>query len=198
MLGIALGLGLTVAVSVAEAGRGGGGGGFRSGSGGGNIFIPEGGGGGGFNGSGGGGGEYVMRGGGASFQRGGGITMHSGGSYVRSGSMRYGSNWHGGRTVYGTSKHLGSYGGSVRRYAYYKWRGDNDSRRGGFRHNKHFRDHDFDRRHHRRFRRFVGNGFSYYDDYGYYPGGCDWLYRRALTTRSPYWWNRYYACINYY
>jgi hypothetical protein len=37
-----------------------------------------------------------------------------------------------------------------------------------------------------------------YDDYGYYAGGCGWLYRRALITRSPYWWNRYHACINYY
>jgi hypothetical protein len=55
-------------------------------------------------------------------------------------------------------------------------------------------DRDFDV-HRRRFRRFVG--FGYYDDYGYYPGGCGWLHRRAVITRSPYWWNRYYACINY-
>ena len=27
-----------------------------------------------------------------------------------------------------------------------------------------------------------------------YVGGCDWLYRNAVTIGSPYWWNRYYAC----
>jgi hypothetical protein len=212
MLSIALGLVLALAVSVAEAGRsgsggsgGGGGGGLRGGGGGfrsagGNIYIPQGGGG-GFHGSEfrGGGGGYIMHGGGgASFQRGGRISIHNDGSYMRSGGMRYGSDWRAGRTIYGTSHHFGSYGGPVRRYAHNAWRGDNDRHRGRFGDGKRFRDHDFDRRHHRRFRRFVGYGFPYYDDYGYYAGGCGWLYRRALITRSPYWWNRYHACINYY
>ena len=119
--------------------------------------------------------------------------MRSGGSYMRYG----GGGWRGGRTIDRSSRHFGSYGGSVRRYAYNAWRGDHDGRRSGFRHDKRFRHDDFDRRHHRRFRRFVGYGFPYYNDYGYYGGGCDWLYRRALITRSPYWWNRYNACINY-
>jgi hypothetical protein len=208
MMSIALGLGLIVSVSIAEAGRGGGG--FRGGSGfrggGGSIYIPSGGG--GFHGSSfrGGGGGYVMRGGGASFQRGGSISMRSGGSYIRHG----GGSWRGSHSIYRTPRHLGSYDRSARRYAYNAWRGDIGGRRGSFRHGKRFRHdefafrhgkrfrhHDFDRRHHRRFRRFVGYGFPYYDDYGYYAGGCGWLYRRALITRSPYWWNRYYACINY-
>jgi hypothetical protein len=132
--------------------------------------------------------------------------MRSGGSYIRHG----GGSWRGSHSIYRTPRHLGSYDRSARRYAYNAWRGDIGGRRGSFRHGKRFRHdefafrhgkrfrhHDFDRRHHRRFRRFVGYGFPYYDDYGYYAGGCGWLYRRALITRSPYWWNRYYACINY-
>jgi len=34
--------------------------------------------------------------------------------------------------------------------------------------------------------------------YGYYGGGCGGLYRKAIATRSPYWWNRYYQCTVYY
>ena len=34
--------------------------------------------------------------------------------------------------------------------------------------------------------------------YGYYGGGCGGLYRKAIATRSPYWWNRYYECTGYY
>ena len=36
-----------------------------------------------------------------------------------------------------------------------------------------------------------------YYDYGYYGGGCSWLYRNAVATGSPYWWNRYQYCIGY-
>lgn len=56
---------------------------------------------------------------------------------------------------------------------------------------------------HRRFRHrrahpriFVGPPVTFYDSY-YYDNGCAWLRRRALRTGSPYWWNRYYACIDY-
>ena len=38
-------------------------------------------------------------------------------------------------------------------------------------------------------------GYGYY---GYYGGGCGWLYRNTIATGSAYWWNRYYACIGYY
>ena len=37
-----------------------------------------------------------------------------------------------------------------------------------------------------------------YYNYGYGYGGCSWLRRQALITGSPYWWDRYYACVNYY
>ena len=43
--------------------------------------------------------------------------------------------------------------------------------------------------HHRRFyyaAPFVGYGSS----------GCGWLYRRAETTGSRYWWSRYEACLD--
>lgn len=48
---------------------------------------------------------------------------------------------------------------------------------------------------HRHGRRHVwapGIIFWFYD--GYYYGNCSWLYRRAIATGSPYWWERYYQC----
>jgi hypothetical protein len=30
--------------------------------------------------------------------------------------------------------------------------------------------------------------------YGYYGGGCDWLWHNAIATGSAYWWQRYNAC----
>jgi hypothetical protein len=32
----------------------------------------------------------------------------------------------------------------------------------------------------------------------YYGDGCYWLWRNAQETGSPYWWNRYYACLDGY
>ena len=56
--------------------------------------------------------------------------------------------------------------------------------------------------HHRHGHRhlFIGAApFVYGGYYAYtYGDGCYWLRRRALYTGSPYWWNRYYACIGYY
>lgn len=59
--------------------------------------------------------------------------------------------------------------------------------------------------HHHRGPRFRGYpyvyGFGaypyyYYDDYdGLDYAACESLRRRAIATRSRYWWNRYYACI---
>ena len=37
---------------------------------------------------------------------------------------------------------------------------------------------------------------GYYGSYGY--GGCAWLRSQAVITGSPYWWDRYYSCVNYY
>ena len=49
---------------------------------------------------------------------------------------------------------------------------------------------------HRHFHRriIVGVPFAY-GAYYYNYGGCYWLRRRALETGSPYWWNRYEACV---
>jgi hypothetical protein len=33
-------------------------------------------------------------------------------------------------------------------------------------------------------------------DAGYVAGGCEWLYRRASYTNSPYWWARYRDCVD--
>ena len=58
----------------------------------------------------------------------------------------------------------------------------------------------------------VGRRYAYKGDYNYsyrrygyrrglpyitagYGGGCGWLYNRAQTTGSSYWWNRYNVCI---
>jgi hypothetical protein len=52
-----------------------------------------------------------------------------------------------------------------------------------------FRDRD--RRHFGRRGVFIEGG------YGYVPGSCEWLRRRALASGSPYWWRRYRACTGY-
>lgn len=69
---------------------------------------------------------------------------------------------------------------------------------------QHANFHDFHDRRFRHFHRnfffpfFVANAFPYgYDYYDYGYGGCGWAYRNARATGSPYWWNRYYACIGY-
>jgi hypothetical protein len=50
-------------------------------------------------------------------------------------------------------------------------------------------------------RRFRGSrviiGAPVYGAY-YYADDCYWLRRRALATGSPYWWERYYACLEGY
>ncbi|MFZ1104872.1 MAG: hypothetical protein WAN86_18820 [Hyphomicrobiaceae bacterium] len=52
-------------------------------------------------------------------------------------------------------------------------------------------------RHYRRHRHIyvlppaIYYGSTYYSE-------CGWLRRRALRTGSPYWWERYYACIDEY
>jgi hypothetical protein len=34
--------------------------------------------------------------------------------------------------------------------------------------------------------------------YSSYGGGCSYLYRRAIATNSPYWWDRYRRCTGSY
>ncbi len=50
--------------------------------------------------------------------------------------------------------------------------------------------------HHPYYNRYYAYPFSYGGYYAYsgYYGSCGWLYRRAVATNNPYWWNRYYAC----
>ena len=99
----------------------------------------------------------------------------------------------------GGGKH---YGGGGEHYAYknhgYKDHGDKHYG------NKHYvmKDHDHDHDHgnihnrHRVFRNGVwvwvyGPGYTTYSD------DCYWLRRQAIITGSPYWWDRYYACVGY-
>jgi hypothetical protein len=42
---------------------------------------------------------------------------------------------------------------------------------------------------------FVGGPLIYGS---YYYGSCSWLRYRALRTGSPYWWERYHACMYEY
>jgi hypothetical protein len=49
------------------------------------------------------------------------------------------------------------------------------------------------RRHHRFSRAFIGVPFGIYA-YDSYANGCSWLYWKARTTGSSYWWDRYYEC----
>ena len=71
--------------------------------------------------------------------------------------------------------------------------------RSHFGHHRHFhhRHGHHGHRHHRHHGHiFIGAPFLYGGYYAY--GDCYWLRRRALYTGSPYWWNRYYACIGDY
>lgn len=38
--------------------------------------------------------------------------------------------------------------------------------------------------------------YPYAYNYGY-SDSCAWLYRRAVVTGDPYWWDRYYDCAGY-
>ena len=51
--------------------------------------------------------------------------------------------------------------------------------------------------HYRHYGNYGWYGWPYFG-YGYHGGGFGWLYGRAVATGSPYWWDRYYACIGYY
>jgi hypothetical protein len=63
----------------------------------------------------------------------------------------------------------------------------------GHRHHHH---HHHRRHHHHHGHLFYGVPFAYgsYDD----SNECYWLRQRALYTARPYWWDRYYACLNAY
>jgi hypothetical protein len=50
--------------------------------------------------------------------------------------------------------------------------------------------------HHGKYGRYR-RGYPWYGVYAYGGGGCGWLYSRAITTGSAYWWDRYYQCTGY-
>ena len=136
---------------------------------------------------GGGGGGHSFGGGGHSFGgRSFGRERSVGGGSFRGGnfssrSFRGGRAFNPGRN-FGPRRGLGNYRNFSRRGPVPGWNG-----RG--------RNHW---RHHRGRRIIVGAPYFYdygfYDDYGYYGDNCGWLYRRALSTGSPYWWRRYRDC----
>jgi hypothetical protein len=143
---------------------------------------------------GGGGGGGGMRGGGG----GGRSAMRSGGGGGYKGGYRGG----GGRYAYKGGGYKGDYRGGGGRYAY-KGGGYKGGYRGGdgkygYKHKGKNNGRDHDRRHVNVHRRYYGWYGWPYVSYGYYGGGCGWLYRNAVATGSSYWWNRYYACTGYY
>jgi hypothetical protein len=95
-----------------------------------------------------------------------------GGKYY--GGKVYGGKFYGGPKFYGGTKFYGGpkvYGGK-------------------------FYGNKFAHFHHRH--RFIGVGVPLAYGYGYYAysNSCYWLRRRAIDTGNPYWWDRYYACLD--
>lgn len=110
-----------------------------------------------------------------------------GNPHFASGNAHVG-NWHGGRLAYGGNweggRHMAWNGGPT------VWHGGHNA----------WHDHDHFNNHHHHFNNFVGVGIGWwpgYYGYGYGYGGCGWLYRRAVVTGNPYWWDRYYTCAYY-
>lgn len=117
----------------------------------------------------GGRGGFAFRGGGPRIS---GFSMRGG----RGLSLRHGGGPRIGQFSRGGSRFFGNKG--VSRYAYRNFRG--------------FRG---DAGKYRRFshRRRGFRGYAYYGAPIYYSS-CGWLYRKAIASGSPYWWDRYYAC----
>jgi hypothetical protein len=114
--------------------------------------------------------------------RGGGGHGHGGGGHGHGG----GKHAHGGGGHGGGGKH--AHGGGGKRYyggggKYYAHKGGGHGYYNWHKHHGHYR--------------YYGH-YGWYGWPSYYGGGCGWLYRRALATDSPYWWDRYYECIGYY
>jgi hypothetical protein len=78
-----------------------------------------------------------------------------------------------------------------------------------------FRHSNYSKPHHGNAKKWYGKNVSHYR-YGKYPyyrrynsypwygaslynygAGCGWIYRKALSTGSDYWWDRYYRCARY-
>jgi hypothetical protein len=88
--------------------------------------------------------------------------------------------------------------GSPREYGGNRWKGGSNWKGNNWS-GKNWSKNKF---HDNRFnRRFVGVGLGWwpsYYGYNYGYGSCSYLRRQALATGSPYWWDRYRACVGYY
>lgn len=155
-------------------------------------LVRGGGGGGGHGGGGGGGGPHFGNmGSGARFAAiggNGGMGMHS--APHMGNSFAHMSGGHGARIARGGdfNDHVargGNFNGNVGRHERF-------ANNGNWNWNGNRHDHD----HHHHFNRFYAYPYFYGDYYAYGGdyGSCNYLYRRAVTTNSAYWWNRYYAC----
>ncbi|MGD9503175.1 MAG: hypothetical protein AB7V40_11900 [Methyloceanibacter sp.] len=101
--------------------------------------------------------------------------------------------------------HAGGYKGGGKSFAYkgggkhygYKGGGKHYGYKGGGKHYAYKGNYN-------RYKNYGYSNRRYYGWYGLpylaygYGGGCAWLYRNAIATNDPYWWNRYYACTGYY
>ena len=61
------------------------------------------------------------------------------------------------------------------------------------------RDHNDHGNFHNRHRVFRNGAWIWVYGSGYtaYGDDCYWLRRQAIITGSPYWWDRYNACVGY-
>lgn len=144
-----------------------------------------------FSGGGGGGGGFAMRGPGGGGGPGRAMRALGGAGGGGSFAMRPPG---GGMKQYGMKQFQGGSGPRFnnRGDGGPKWSGNWSGQKFGGK----FKNH-YAHKHNRRFRGYAFYGFPYY--YGYSSfGSCDWLYRRAINTSSPYWWDRYYACRDGY
>jgi hypothetical protein len=150
-------------------------------------------------GGGGGGGKHARGGGGGGGKhaRGGG---GGGGKHARGGGgKRYGGGGDGNHYAHkGGGKRYGG-GGDGKHYANKdhgkKDHGDTDRNKRHAMKDRDHRDHGNIHRH-----RVFRNGawvWVYGSGYTAYGGDCYWLQRQAIITGSPYWWDRYYACVSY-
>jgi hypothetical protein len=127
----------------------------------------------------------VGRGGGGGHGHGGGGHGHGGGGHGHGGKYAHGGggHGHGGKHAHHGGGGKRYYGGGGRHYAH---KGGGHGHYDRHKHHEHYRSYGY----------YGWYGRPYFG-YGYYGGGCGWLYRRAVATGSPYWWDRYYDCIGY-
>jgi hypothetical protein len=108
-----------------------------------------------------------------------------------------GGHWGGGHGG-GHSAHGGGRGHGSKGHAHARnWHHGGGGHRAGKGHRNHWaHNYNYGRyyRHGRYYRNYRYGGVY---AYGYGYGNCAWLRRQALITGSPYWWQRYNACVYY-